>query len=251
MKEYNAFTTRMENHFMRHANWFSTDEAKVLDGAGCLNDDLLLKWTQHVKNLGNARQTWDDFTDYLLRQINDPKNLTRRTHQRFTDARQKPHQTVRDLAAYMAQLEALLPETYSETQRKENLRTRVLPEIRSESLRYTDESKTYDGFVAHLAMIEEEMPARKGALRKGSKESIKKGTSADKDKNHPKDKTKSDQDTQSSSARSTSTKRSDYFAGECSYCHKWGHKAEDCRKRKADEKAKKGKTNNETEESKN
>ena len=86
MKKYNVFTTCMKNHFMRHANWFSINKAKMLDKTECLNDNLLLKWTQHVKNLRDALQIWDDFTDYLLQQINDSKNLTHHTYQQFTDA---------------------------------------------------------------------------------------------------------------------------------------------------------------------
>jgi hypothetical protein len=81
MKEYNTFMLRMENHFLRYASWFTTDEAKVADGVQCLNDDLLLKWHQHVKNSPGEDQTWESFSKFFLWQINDPKNLICCTHQ--------------------------------------------------------------------------------------------------------------------------------------------------------------------------
>ena len=39
-----------------------------------------------------------------------------------------------------------------------------------------------------------------------------------------------------SGGKQPSGKGSGHFDGECSYCHKWGHKRADCRKRIADEK---------------
>ena len=64
------------------------------------------------------------------------------------------------------------------------------------------------------------MPVCKNTLCKKSKESIKKEISTNKDKNHSKNKIKSDQDIQFFSTYLTFTKHSNYFAGECSYCHK-------------------------------
>jgi len=116
MKKYNVFITHMKNHFMWHANWFSTDKAKILNKTECLSDDLLLKWTQHVKNLRNTLQIWNDFINYLLQQINDPKNLTHHIYQWFTDACQKSHQTVQNLTVYMTQLKTLLLKIYSNEQ---------------------------------------------------------------------------------------------------------------------------------------
>src|SRR5436853_2431110 len=103
MREFNAFMLRMENHFLRYAIWFTNDENKIIDGVQNLSDSLLLKWSQHVKESGDEAQTWKAFRDFFLRQINDPKNLTRRTQQKFTEARQKPYQSIRDFATYLAQ----------------------------------------------------------------------------------------------------------------------------------------------------
>ena len=98
-------------------------------------------------------------------------------------------------------------------------------------------------------MIKKEMPARQYALHKKSKEFIKK-KDADKDKN--KNKSKFNKDSQFTSTYSNfESRHSKYFDGNCHYCHKKGHKAEDCCKHLYDLKNKDSKKNNEESESKN
>ena len=197
---------------------------------GYLNDNILLRWSQHADGL-EATPTWAKFEDFLLRQINDPKLLIRRAQQKFTDAKQRPQHTVREFASFLAQQEALLPEQYSERQRKENLRTRVLPEIRSEVLRYPNEPESYEAFIAHLAVVEEEMPERRKTLQQKRKAPDDKKSNKDSDRKPDKGR-----GPQSSNPQSTSQAKNDEpFNGECNYCHKWGHRAKVCRKRIADE----------------
>ena len=103
MRDFTIFMTRMENHFMRYADYFTTDERKVSEGVSELSDKLLLKWQQHNRDIGAGNATWKDFYEYFLALINDPKALLRDAAQNFTDARQKPDQSVRDFAAYLSQ----------------------------------------------------------------------------------------------------------------------------------------------------
>ena len=90
--------------------------------------------------------------------------LVRQMMQRYIDSRQTPDQSVRDFASRLKQIEQYL-DPYSEKQRKEHLRAKVLPEIRNEILKYPDEPESYDSYIAHLHAIEESMPIRRNALR--------------------------------------------------------------------------------------
>jgi hypothetical protein len=165
MREFTTFIARMENHFFRYASYFTTDERKVAEGKGELSDTLLLKWTQHEKEKSGTVCTWKEFYDFLLHLINDPVNLLRQASQIYTDARQKAYQSVRDFATYLSQWEAQLPEPYTEKQRKEHLRTRVLESVRREALKYHTEPDSYDAFVAHLQTVEDSLPARRSEIK--------------------------------------------------------------------------------------
>ena len=43
MKKYNTFMLRMENHFLCHTGWFTSEDAKVANKIQVLSDNLLLK----------------------------------------------------------------------------------------------------------------------------------------------------------------------------------------------------------------
>jgi len=166
MREFTTFMTRLEIHFRRYSYYFTTEERKVAEGAAWLSDTLILKWAQHEKETGDET-TWQEFYEFLLHLINDPVNLLREAYQRYSDAKQTPEQSVRDFTTYLAQWEAQLPEPYTERQRKEYLRTRVLPEVRREVLKYKEETDSYEGFVAHLQTVEDSLPHRRAAIRAG------------------------------------------------------------------------------------
>jgi hypothetical protein len=169
MREFTTFMARMENHFFRYSSYFTTDERKVAEGKGELSDTLLLKWTQHEKEKSGTVCTWKEFYDFLLHLINDPVNLIRQASQIYTDARQKAYQSVRDFATYLSQWEVQLPEPYTEKQRKEHLRTRVLESVRREALKYHTEPDSYDAFVAHLQTVEDSLPARRSEIKNAHK----------------------------------------------------------------------------------
>src|SRR5580658_4226625 len=58
MREFTTFTTRLENHFRRYAEYFTTDTRKVGEGVSELSDSLLLRWAQHEKDVGETAVTW-------------------------------------------------------------------------------------------------------------------------------------------------------------------------------------------------
>ena len=237
MREFTTFMTRMENHFRRYSYYFTTEERKVAEGAAWLSDALLLKWAQHEKE-STGEIPWQEFYEFHLHLINDPVNLLREAYQKHSDARQTTDQSVRDFATYLAQWEVQLPEPYTERQRKEHLRTRVLPEIRKEVLKYKEEpdSYMYEGFLAHLQTVEDSLPHRRTAIRAGHKSQNRKPPhhQAQEDSSHNR------QSSNSNSYRSHSKS-----SVQCNYCNRYGHKEHECRtKRRDTEKGKEVKSKN-------
>jgi hypothetical protein len=57
----------------------------------------------------------------------------------------------------------------SEEQRKDHLRSRLHKEIRNQSLKYPHEPDTYDGFVAHMQKIEDNITSRWNARKSRSR----------------------------------------------------------------------------------
>ncbi|EEH10171.1 predicted protein [Histoplasma capsulatum G186AR] len=99
-------------------------------------------------------------------QINDPQNQRRLASQRFQDAYQKDWQPIRDFSKYLEDWEYYLP-PYNEQQRMDNLRSKALPVIRNELLRYTQELGDDDEPLRRWQLIDENMPERRRAIRKG------------------------------------------------------------------------------------
>ncbi|KAG5290877.1 hypothetical protein I7I50_00761 [Histoplasma capsulatum G186AR] len=110
--------------------------------------------------------TFDDMLLHLDMQINDPQNQRRLASQRFQDAYQKDWQPIRDFSKYLEDWEYYLP-PYNEQQRMDNLRSKALPVIRNELLRYTQELGDDDEPLRRWQLIDENMPERRRAIRKG------------------------------------------------------------------------------------
>jgi hypothetical protein len=186
-----------------------------------LGDETLRKWMQHKKDIGEDNLTWKGFNDFLLSLINDPVNLAREAMKRYMNAKQKTHQSVRDFAAYIKDWEQYM-EPYTETQRKEHLRAKVLEEVRVESLKYSKEPETYDAYVTHLQSVEDSIPTRRTAIKLG-----KKGKAYDKPSSQSE-----------SSARERQIPSRPKTSVKCFYCGITGHKQDECRKKARDDRAK-------------
>jgi hypothetical protein len=146
-------------------------------------------------------------------------NLLREAFQKYSDTKQTPEQSVRDFATYLAQWEAQLLEPYTERQRKEYLRTRVLPEVRREVLKYKEEPDSYEGFMAHLQTVEDSLPHRHAAIRAGQSRKP------------------SHYETQGESNKrqfhNPNPHRSQFKSSvQCGYCNRYGHVENDCYKKR-------------------
>jgi hypothetical protein len=233
MREFTTFMARMENHFRRHAAYYRTDEHKVTEAVAQLADTPLLKWAQHEKDLTRIA-TWEDFYEFHLHQINDPVNLLRQAYQKYENARQMSHQSVRDFVTYLSQWENQLKEPYTNYQRKEHLRAKLLPIIRDEAAKYPKEPEDYDAFAGHLQTVEDMLPVRRAELRKARENQRTKGKTRDTSQTDAKDSSQSNND--------GSRKRSQRLPYDpdkkCNYCNKVGHSESECFTKKRQEPAK-------------
>jgi hypothetical protein len=160
--DYRAFMARIENHHDRFADYFSNDLAKVTDTASYLSQELMVSWSLKKAEPG-VTPSWKEFTDFLLNQLNSPDNLRRNANHRYQLARQLNNQSVRTFADYLRQYEEQLEDRYTDSQRKNHLRARILEVIQREMARYTNEPESYEAFVSHLQTIEDNIPERREA----------------------------------------------------------------------------------------
>jgi len=65
MKEYDTFKLRLRNHFRKYHTYFDDDDQKIVEAVGCLNDNILLRWSQHADGL-EATPTWAKFENFFL-----------------------------------------------------------------------------------------------------------------------------------------------------------------------------------------
>jgi Zinc knuckle len=236
LRDYTIFMARLDNHFERYAGAYTHDRQKIADAVAELDDDMLRKWVQHKKDIDVDNLTWSGFCDFQLSLINDPVNMTREAMRKYMTAAQKPEQSVRDFAAYLKEWEQLL-DPYTEEQRKEHLRAKVLYEVRAESLKYSKEPKSYDAYVAHLQTVEDSIWTRRAAL-KG-----KKPRGAARITPHSASTTREERSTERSERPERPDRKSSRTRFVCYYCNQPGHRSTKCSKRMQDEKNRKEGTN--------
>jgi hypothetical protein len=128
----------------------------------------------------------------------------------------------------MAQWEVQLQEPYTENQRKEHLRTRVLTEIRREALKYKEEPESYEAFVAHLQTVENSLPTRMAAIRDPRRDSNRRST------RHDTQKSNDNYRSRSRPHSDTTGRPRDNNLKYCNYCKRYGHIEPDCRIKKRD-----------------
>lgn len=171
MQEFITLMARLKNHHRLYSSFFSNDAAKVADTVQYLSSPLIRLWDQKQNEL-KRDATWEEFKDFLLRQLNDPIHLKREANYHYQTSKQRPHQSVWEFVAFISQWEAQLTQQYTEPQRIEHLRARLLPEIQSEALKYPTEPDTYDSFVTHMQSIESNIPARKSRISRRDNSSL-------------------------------------------------------------------------------
>jgi cell division septum initiation protein DivIVA len=166
-QEYDTFLSRLETHFQMYREWYAYQPNKVLTASQHLADDRLAEWQAHAKNL-DGEPTWKDFQDFCLRFVNDPQSIYRDAVLNYYQYNQRLNQSVREFATKIESIHRRLRTPYSDEHRKEHLYAKILEQVRSESLRYPEVTRTYEGYIAHLQMVESQIPERVRAIKNGT-----------------------------------------------------------------------------------
>ena len=117
------------------APWnFDDVEDKILWAMQSLKGDLKEQWHNKCARVPVIANSWEYFTNFLLDKVEDPVNRQLNVNQEFTDAKQRPSQSVAAFDAYLTSLEAQLPQ-FTESQRTSALMTRLQPKLQEAIIR--------------------------------------------------------------------------------------------------------------------
>jgi hypothetical protein len=109
-----TFMARLDNYFNRHKDAYVDEKTKVADAVAELDDGHLKKWFQQKRDVGEDL-TWEHFSDFLLCLIHDLVNLAREARRKYANTRQRSEESIRDFAAFLKDLEQILPRTKTNT----------------------------------------------------------------------------------------------------------------------------------------
>jgi hypothetical protein len=167
-----VYDIKMQNHFSRHAWYYNvgnTNHKRILAAEETLSDDVAKKWHTFKRDGHDPENmTWDEFDAFLVRCIKDPRILGIEAEGKVERAVQREWQSVTDFNVYLRSWEQHVPNPLDEAQRKARLRAKILESLRTLAIsRHSDEPEDYDRFVVWLQTLEDGMPERQAALRKG------------------------------------------------------------------------------------
>lgn len=166
-----VYDIKMQNHFSRHAWYYNvgnTNHKRILAAEETLSDDVAKKWHTFKRDGHDPENmTWDEFDEFLVRCIKDPRILGIEADRKVEKAEQLEWQTVTDFNVYLRGWEQHVPNPLDEAQRKARLRAKILEPIRTLAIsRHSDEPEDYDRFVVWLQTLEDGMPERQAVFRK-------------------------------------------------------------------------------------
>lgn len=161
LKEHTNFMWQCDVNFRRDPRQFSDDASKVLYAMQYLRAEPRDRWRAQEATFGRDQATWQEFSDFLLDLIQNPVNRLLTQAQRYSDARQKPNQSVHSYVTYVENLEDEL-EPYSEDQRRLHLLTTLRPELRTAITSHQNIPESRAGLIALAARLEENLGATHG-----------------------------------------------------------------------------------------
>ena len=181
VKEHLNWTRDARTTFWSYWEDFPTEEDKILYAMPYLAGEPKETWYRHERNIDISLPIygWDYFEKFLLDIVEDPVNRQLDAAQQFTNATQRPQQSVYSFEAYLSSLEAQLP-PFSPAHLVSNLFTKLQPDLCKALTNYQDLPKTRDGLLALAARLEHNLLGGKpgagkqhGDSRKSSKQKQK------------------------------------------------------------------------------
>lgn len=235
-RELQIFEANLKNHFDIHRGYIrNSNRRKIAEALQCIDGNLMLQWQHHREELDHA-PTFDEFMEFLLHQVSDPRTYTEQAALKYYTAQQKPTQSTRDFATYMRGWEYHLTHPLPEYHRRERFRAGLREELRL-GLAYfpRDNSETFEGFVSYVQGCEDQMKATRDQQKKSTKDrgydpnkgsnsrgtrtpsrSSGEGTSRWKSNDQPRD------------GPFSGHKRKATFTDKCYNCNQIGHRWPDC-----------------------
>ena len=162
VRDHLNFVRSAETAFRLTPENFPTDEAKILYAMQYLVGEPRDAWYRHQEVVPIETLQWEYFTDYLLNLVEDPVNRQLHSAQSYSEAIQRPGQSVQAFAAYLSTLEAQLP-PYKEEQLVMHFFTKLRPEVRKALSNYQNLPDKRDSLVALAARLESNLREPGGA----------------------------------------------------------------------------------------
>lgn len=165
-----AFESELKYHFMENP-WYYTgpeaDKRKIITAVKAFGEDMRARWDQEVNDGADIDEmTWNDFDNFLIRQINSPELLRKKANRVYATLTQRENQSVTQFNIALRNWESQLSIEYTEEQRKAHLMARVLESIEKKSNGWHEPTNpSYDAYVTWLQGVEDSMPERQRAIR--------------------------------------------------------------------------------------
>jgi hypothetical protein len=154
VREHREWTRSAENAFRLAPRKFRQDMARIAWSAQFLRGTPATTWQNVATTDTHDDYTWGEYKELLLDLIEDPTNRQLGAAQLYSDARQKPHQSVQEFNQYLLSLENQLDDEYTQEQRRTHLWTKLSPTIQNSILQYQDIPTTRDAIVSLATRIE-------------------------------------------------------------------------------------------------
>ena len=125
---------------------YSDDTTKVLYASQFLTGETKRAWLHLEQTKGKDNITWDEYTEWLRDQLQNPVTHASILVHKYDEATQRLNQMVIQFVNYLDDLEAELP-PYSDEYHHQHLLTKLSPEICHILNNYQHIPKTWTGLI--------------------------------------------------------------------------------------------------------
>jgi hypothetical protein len=132
---------------------WDTDAAKVTHCVSCFEGIARDIWKRKERSVGVDNTSWEDFVEFMKNAISDPENREIDASTRYREAVQRPNQSVQSFVSYLDSLEDDLG-CAGDSQSRNNLLSRLRPEIREEISRQGNVPRDRESLIALAVRIE-------------------------------------------------------------------------------------------------
>ena len=167
IKEHGEWFWQLNNQIERSPRYFPNDQAKIAHAKLGLREgpaDFIRQ--REETGAGSLGWTYEQFKDELLDLVQHPSMRGNMTMDRYSQARQKPHQTVQDFDSYLGGLESMLDDDFRrEPIKRKMFMTKLVPGLQQLLGVSGKQCGTRAELVAEASRLEQLDPERQRALK--------------------------------------------------------------------------------------